>query len=446
VETGDTNPGQGRPLRRTLRGRQTLLASATALPGAFARVMRNPDRPSIFDLLFWSILVLTYAFHVFAPHIPVRGTGLAQMTVVCAVLVAVWLVLPWHPSASRRRKLLALAFLGAATVMLFASDLIWALGLYPIAFANGVFLFGLRRGVAYAAATLFALFVTTFIRSVSSSVGSSPETVIERWALIALLTVVCLGLSGAVMEARRNRERAESLFGDLEAAHAELKRYAERVRELTLSEERTRIAQEIHDSVGHHLTAVKLQAEAAVKTAEKRPDAAREQMERARDLAARAFEEVHRSVRALKPPPTGERSGVGALRALVRSFDGTGLDIRFRVEGKEQELAEEAELALYRALQEGLTNAARHSDARQVDASLAYGNEGVKLAVADDGRGATEEATMGGFGLSALKNRVEALGGVFAAENAPGGGFAVKVELPSGEPSGKPLRAPRETP
>ena len=79
------------------------------------------------------------------------------MTVVCAVLVAVWLVLPWHPSASRRRKLLALALLGAATVMLFASDLIWALGLYPIVFADAVFLFSYGAGVAYAAATLFAL-------------------------------------------------------------------------------------------------------------------------------------------------------------------------------------------------------------------------------------------------------------------------------------------------
>jgi hypothetical protein len=69
VETGDTNPGPGKLLQSKLRGRQPLLASATALPGAFARVVRNPDRPAIFDLLFWSILVLTYAFRVFAPQI-----------------------------------------------------------------------------------------------------------------------------------------------------------------------------------------------------------------------------------------------------------------------------------------------------------------------------------------------------------------------------------------
>ena len=282
--------------------------------------------------------------------------------------------------------------------------------MYPIAFANGVFLFGFRRGAFYSAATLFALFVISLFRSTSSTAGPSLETVVQRWALIALLTVVCVGLSAAVMEARRSRGRAEDLLGDLESAHAELRRYAERVRELTLSEERTRIAREIHDSVGHHLTAVKLQTEAALKTAEKRPDMAREQMERVRDLAAGAFEEVHRSVRALKPLSTGERSGVGALRALVRSFEGTGLYVSFRVKGEERELAEEAELALYRALRESLTNAARHSDARLVHASLVYENEVVKLAVADDGEAPPRRRLLAGSGSPRSRTKSRRLG------------------------------------
>jgi signal transduction histidine kinase len=320
--------------------------------------LRDPDRPAIFDLLFWSVLALTCAFRVFAPEVQVRESGLAPMTAVCAVLVAVWLALPWRPSASRRRKLLAPAFLLAATATLFASDLIWALQLYPIAFANGVFLFGLRRGAAYAAATLSALFVAAFVRSVSSSAGSSPETVVETWALIVLLTAVCIGLSGAVMDARRSRERAEGLFGDLEAAHAELERYAGARSGVTLAEERTRIAREIHDSVGHHLTAVKLQAETAVKTVEKRPERALEQIERARDLAAEAFEEV---------PPLREGAGVPVHGREVRRGGDAGAGPELRgdgprrklwVEGEERELHEEAELALYRALQEGLTNAA----------------------------------------------------------------------------------------
>lgn len=239
--------------------------------------------------------------------------------------------------------------------------------------------------------------------------GSPPATQGNPWTRKA-----------SVMEARRSRERAEGLLEDLEAAHAELRRYARRVRELTLSEERTRIAREMHDSVGHHLTAVKLQAEAAVKMAEKRPEKAREQMELARDLASEAFEEVRRSVRALKPPTTGERYGAGALRALVRSFEGTGVDVGFEVQGKEHELPEKAELVLYRALQEGLTNAASHSGARRVQASLVYGDESVKLAVADDGRGTPEESAGSGFGLPALEERAAVLGGAPAAGTRQG--------------------------
>ena len=431
MDAGGTNRHQG----GSPRGEGATPGVARAVARTIVETFRNPDRPAVFDVLFWSILALIYAFRVFAPEIPIREIGLLPMTIVCTVLVVVWVALPWRPSASRRRKLLAPAFLLAATAILFASDLIWALGLYPIAFANAVFLFGLGRGAAYAAVALVTLFVTALFRSTSATVGSSPETVVERWALVTLLTVVCLGLSAAVMEARRSREQAEELLADLEAAHAELRRYAGRVRELTLSDERARMAREIHDSVGHHLTAVKLQAEAAVKTAEKRPERALEQMERARDLAADAYEEVRRSVKALGPLSLGERSGAGAMRALVRSFEGTGFEVHFRVEGDEKMLPEKSELLLYRALQEGLTNAARHSGARRIDASLSYCDTGVKLVVADDGHGMTmeDETIGGGSGLLALEERVEAQDGTFAAGNVTGGGFALEVELPSGE-------------
>ena len=203
MDADATNPSPGKPPRK----RRAIFGSA----GALAGIVKNPDRPAVFDILFWSILALIYAFHVFAPEVPIREIGLTPMTVVCAVLVAVGLALPWRPSAPRLRKLLSPAFLLAATAMLFASDLIWALGLYPIAFANGVFLFGLRRGAVYAATGLVALFVTAFLRSIYTTGDASPETVVQRWALILLLTLVCLGLSAAVIDARRSRGRAQQL-------------------------------------------------------------------------------------------------------------------------------------------------------------------------------------------------------------------------------------------
>ena len=81
---------------------------------------------------------------------------------------------------------------------------------------------------------------------------------------------------------------------------------------------------------------------------------------------------VRRWVRALKPLALEERAGPEALAALAHSFEGTGLDVRFTVEGSARELSGEAELILYRALQEGQTNALKHSEARRVTATLAF--------------------------------------------------------------------------
>ena len=134
-------------------------------------------------------------------------------------------------------------------------------------------------------------------------------------------------------------------------------------------------------------------------------------------------------MRALKPLALEERASPEAMAALARSFESTDLDVRFTVEGSERELSGEAELVLYRALQEGLTNALKHSRARRVTASLAFGAESVSLTVADDGEGVPEDAEKG-FGLATLGERTAALGGVLSAGNASEGGFALRLELP----------------
>ena len=162
------------------------------------------------------------------------------------------------------------------------------------------------------------------------------------------------------------------------------------------------------------------------------PNRAKAEVDKAKALASEALREVRRSVRALKPLAVEERTGAGALRALIRGFEGTGPAVSFDVTGEERELPPETELVLYRALQEGLTNALRHSDARRVHVALAFDNGGVRITVSDDGDGVPAERPPG-FGLSGLKERAASLGGEARAGNAPDGGFALEVELPVGE-------------
>lgn len=403
----------------------------------FPELPQEVYRPAIFTLLFWSCWVATFAIHAFNLFDQDQRFGLAPVTVALLALIPVWAVLPWSPRAGWRRKLAALAFLAGTFAVGYLTELNLSIVFYAIVFANGVFLFGFRRGVAYAAAILPVFFANVLVVDNAS------------WALAATaiavpFVVFVIGICAAVVEATARREQTQGLLAELEAANAELKQYAAKIRELSVSEERARMAREIHDSVGHHLTVINLQLQNARRFREIRPDEAWEEVEGARELALEALSEVRRSVRALKPLAVEGKTGVGALSALARNFGGTGIEVSFEVEGQGRGLSGEAELVLYRAMQEGLTNAARHSGARRVSATLYFERDGVRLAVADDGRGAG--ARDGGFGLSALKERVEALGGALLWGDRPEGGFVLEAKLPEvSEPGAAGPPAPSRT-
>lgn len=131
----------------------------------------------------------------------------------------------------------------------------------------------------------------------------------------------------------------------------------------------------------------------------------------------------------MNPLALEESTGSGVFAALACSFEGTGPEISFRVDGEERRLPDGVELALYRAMQEGLTNALKHSGARHVRTTLSFGVRSAKVTVADDGKG-TEPGGGSGFGLASLAARAEELGGTLQAGNTEEG-FLLKVEVPS---------------
>ncbi len=408
-------------LEKLLRQGRALLAFAFA---------GDPYRPAILNFLFWGSLLVTYVFHVsgfFVDDVKLRF-GPVPFTLAMCVLAALWLALPWAPRASLRRKLVAPALMLVLFALIFVlTDGGWFVLIFPFVFANATFLFGIRGSVAYAAVPLAISFVSIWIFPYP---GSDVGDAFRDTAGLAVLAAFAIGICAAMVEARRRRAETEDLLGELESAHAELERYAERVKELTVTDERARMSREMHDSLGHYLTVINMGLHNAQRFREKRPEAAWAEVEEARSLTREALSEVRRWVRALKPLALEERAGPEAMAALARSFEGTGFDVRFTVEGSERELSGEVELILYRALQEGLTNALKHSKARRVTASLAFGEEDVSLMVADDGEGAPEGASEQGFGLATLGERAGALGGLLSVGNASERGFALRVELP----------------
>lgn len=194
----------------------------------------------------------------------------------------------------------------------------------------------------------------------------------------------------------------------------------ERVAELSAARERNRMAREIHDSLGHHLTAVGVQLETAEAFAPLDPERSAAAVANARWSAARALEEVRTSVRALEDGPVhlGE-----ALADLVRRLDGGPRHITLTVSGEERRPL----LVLYRAAQEGLANACRHSGATEIALTLAYGDHGAGLRVSDNGRGL--DGAPEGFGLRGLRERVSLAGGTLDLAGS-GEGTVLKVDVP----------------
>lgn len=202
-------------------------------------------------------------------------------------------------------------------------------------------------------------------------------------------------------------------------ARARLEGTLAEVAALSAARERNRLAREIHDSVGHHLTAIGVQLETAEAFTDLDPDRSSRAVANARWSATRALEEVRTSVRALGAEDDdgggGDRDLVGAVEDLVRHLDDGSQKVTLTVSGVERRPLP----VLYRAAQEGLANACRHAGATSIEVALAYDEQGAALRIGDDGRGF--DTARAGFGLDGLRERVRQAGGTMDVASSPAG-------------------------
>ncbi|MFC8342775.1 sensor histidine kinase [Streptomyces sp. NPDC057280] len=213
-------------------------------------------------------------------------------------------------------------------------------------------------------------------------------------------------------------------------ARREVQEYAARVAELSAATERNRLARDIHDSLGHHLTAISVQLEIASEFAALDPHAAGRAMTEARQSVRLALGDVRQSVRALREEAARPALST-ALAGWVRQ-GGAGPRVSVAVTGEEDGYGTAALTALHRAAQEGLTNALRHARASQVSVDLRLAEDGARLTVADDGRGFAPAETTAGFGLTGMRERVHLVAGSVDIDSAPGRGTRLTVLVPRG--------------
>jgi signal transduction histidine kinase len=246
--------------------------------------------------------------------------------------------------------------------------------------------------------------------------------------------IVAVVFTRATLRQANDRQHLQILYDQLSRAHAELQRLHQQTRETAVTEERNRLAREIHDSIAHYLTVINLQLEAAEKLDGEQRAQSIEQVRRAHRLTQECLREVRRSVAALRAASLEELSLPRALDKLAHEFtENTGLRVNLRLEATDGvQYSPEVSLALYRVAQEGLTNVQRHARATTVTVQHAVRRGEAVLDVCDDGvgPGPALAENHAGFGLIGLRERVELLGGQLAWGDGAGSGFRLVATIP----------------
>jgi signal transduction histidine kinase len=224
------------------------------------------------------------------------------------------------------------------------------------------------------------------------------------------------------------RAKAQALSAQLEEANRKLRDSAAQAEELAVARERNRLAREIHDGLGHYLTTIAVQLEAAQALLGDARSPAADAVGKAGKLSQEALADVRRSVGALRVD-TPRLTLVHQLEQLARADP--QLMVAMAVQGTARDLAPAVEHAIYRVAQEGLTNVRKHAGTSRAQLTLDFREPAlVKLSVEDDGRGERGGAAVAGFGLNGVRERVEQFGGRMEAAARPEGGFALRVEVP----------------
>jgi signal transduction histidine kinase len=241
--------------------------------------------------------------------------------------------------------------------------------------------------------------------------------------LFTIIWTIAFGLGGKFREVDEAKQRA---------VRAERER-EERAR-AAVSEERARIARELHDVVGHSVSVMTVQASAVRRLL--RPDQARERdaLLTVEQTGREALAEMRRMVGVLRrpeeAPARAPQPSLEHLDRLVEQAREAGLPVELRIEGDPVELPAGVDLTAYRLVQEGLTNAMKHSHAEQTRVVVRYREQDIEVSVSDDGRGERGGDASGGHGLVGMRERVSVYGGELEAGPQPGGGYRLRARLP----------------
>ncbi|MEM6403476.1 MAG: sensor histidine kinase [Cyanobacteria bacterium P01_D01_bin.116] len=196
------------------------------------------------------------------------------------------------------------------------------------------------------------------------------------------------------------------------------------------TQERNRIARDLHDSLGHSLTGLNLQLQTAIKLCQLNPNQVQEFLTEAHRLAARATQEIRQSVKALRSDVSETQSLEELVELLVNDFyQTTGILVEVDTDVTIA-ISQNFITPIYRIIQEALNNIRKYAQASKVKINLYTTFEEIYFQIQDNGRGFDSEQVSGGYGLQGMQERVAVLQGDFHLESQPGAGCSITVEIP----------------
>jgi signal transduction histidine kinase len=220
---------------------------------------------------------------------------------------------------------------------------------------------------------------------------------------------------------------------------AALERSREEESRRRASEERMRMARDLHDVVAHNISVINVQANTALHLMDRQPERARTALVTINDVSKQALVEIRSVLGVLRgvdeSAPRAPSPGLARLGDLVDNAAAAGLAVHIEEEGQRAPLPTDVDLAAYRIVQEALTNSARHSGGANTTVRVVYGDSALVVEVDDDGAPRPPgrppvQANGSGHGIAGMTERASALGGTLQAGGKPGGGFAVRAWLP----------------
>lgn len=308
----------------------------------------------------------------------------------------------------------------------------YTIWLFPLLIHTSFTYFGSRGG--YVAAALTSAGLLMFAVDGAQDAGQfNIGTLFSSIVLISIMVLLIIATARTALKERLSRMRSEELIAQIEVEHQQRTAYSEHA--LATMQERNHLAREIHDGLGHYLTVINVQLEKALAYRSVDPQVADQAIRDAKRLTGEALQDVRVTMGSLQP--THESFSLRpAVEQLINNM-ANNIEVDVHIDGREDGFSRQSLMTLYRAVQEGLTNIQKHSEARQARIRIHLGDSKASLYLNDDGRGFDPNTLEGAggehgecYGLQGVRERLQLIGGSMEVQSMVGAGTSLHVTVP----------------